>query len=219
MKKNLWIAGIFVVGLMMIVGIIRYIEVQKRENDSNWQIAKEIYKVENALKEVDADYECQSVAKVTPFPYTDSEGNTIVYYCIQTVYLENESGGYTGLDMNAISMVVDMTHIDNKREVMVNKYDALLCEIGNVFGCVKEQKIAQTKRAFFMDAVVFQLKGLRQTAPCIVLSAKKSLKICDVEQAFNRKRYSFVVIPYRAENVKMIKDAYFDVMNTELEIK
>lgn len=131
MKKNLWIAGIFVVGLMMIVGIIRYIEVQKRENDSNWQIAKEIYKVENALKEVDADYECQSVAKVTPFPYTDSEGNTIVYYCIQTVYLENESGGYTGLDMNAISMVVDMTHIDNKREVMVNKYDALLCEIGD----------------------------------------------------------------------------------------
>ena len=91
--------------------------------------------------------------------------------------------------------------------------------VRNVFGCVKEQKIAQTKRAFFMDAVVFQLKGLRQTAPCIVLSAKKSLKICDVEQAFNRKRYSFVVIPYRAENVKMIKDAYFDVMNTELEIK
>ena len=130
-KKILWIAGISVVGLMMIVGILRYIEVQKRENDPNWQIAKEIYKVENALKEVDADYECQSVAKVTPFPYTDSEGNTIVYYCIQTVYLENESGGYTGLDMNAISMVVDMTHIDNKREVMVNKYDALLCEIGD----------------------------------------------------------------------------------------
>ena len=41
-KKNLWIVGIFVVGLMMIVGIIQYIEVQKRENDPNWQIAKEI---------------------------------------------------------------------------------------------------------------------------------------------------------------------------------
>ena len=91
--------------------------------------------------------------------------------------------------------------------------------VRNVFGCVKEQKIDQTKRAFFMDAVVFQLKGLRQTAPCIVLSTKKSLKIRDVEQAFNRKRYSYIVIPYRAENVKMIKDAYFDVTNTELEIK
>ena len=130
-KKKLWIAGIFVVGLMMIVGIIRYIEVQKRENDPNWQIAKEIYKVENALKEVDADYECQSVAKVTPFPYTDSEGNAIVYYCIQTVYLENESGDDTRLDINAISMVVDMTQIENKRECKVNRYDAYLCELGD----------------------------------------------------------------------------------------
>ena len=60
-KKKLWIAGIFVVGLIMIVGIIRYIEVQKRENDPNWQIAKESYRVENALKEVDEDYECQYV--------------------------------------------------------------------------------------------------------------------------------------------------------------
>lgn len=130
MKKNLlWIAGIFVVALVLIVGIVRYIEVQKRENDPNWQIAKEIYRVENALKEVDADYECQSVAKVTPFPYTDSEGNTIVYYCIQTAYLENESGGNTGLDMNAISMVVDPELIENKRDCKVNEYDAFLCEL------------------------------------------------------------------------------------------
>ena len=118
-------------GLMMIDGIIRYIEVQKRESDPNWQIAKEIYKVENTLKEVDEDYECQSAAKVTPFPYTDSEGNAIVYYCIQTVYLENKSGDYTGLDINAISMVVGMTQIENKRECMVNEYDAFLCELGD----------------------------------------------------------------------------------------
>ena len=129
-KKLLWIAGIFVVVLVLIVGIVRYIEVQKRENDPNWQIAKEIYKVENALKEVDEDYECQSVAKVTPFTYTDSEGNTIVYYCIQTAYLENESGDYTGLDMNAIGIVVDMTQIENKQECKVNEYDAFLCELG-----------------------------------------------------------------------------------------
>ena len=129
-KKILWIAGILIVGLMMIDGIIRYIEVQKRESDPNWQIAKEIYKVESALKEVDEDCECQSVSKVTPFTYTDSEGNTIVYYCIQTAYLENESGDDTGLDMNAIGMVVDMTQIENKQECKVNEYDAFLCEQG-----------------------------------------------------------------------------------------
>ena len=129
-KKILWIAGILIVGLMMIDGIIRYIEVQKRESDPNWQIAKEIYKVESALKEVDEDCECQSVSKVTPFTYTDSEGNTIVYYCIQTAYLENESGDDTGLDMNAIGMVVDPELIENKRDCKVNEYVAFQCEIG-----------------------------------------------------------------------------------------
>ena len=130
-KKILWIAGILVVVLVLIVGIVRYIEVQKRENDPNWQIAKEIYKMENALKEVDEDYECQSVAKVTPFPYTDSEGNTIVYNCIQTAYLENEFGDHTGLDINAIGMVIDPELIGNKRECRVNEYDAFLCELGD----------------------------------------------------------------------------------------
>lgn len=130
-KKILWIVGILVVSLVLIVGIMRYIDVQKRENDPNWQLAKEIYKVGNALKEVDADYECQSVAKVTPFTYTDSEGNTIVYYCIQTACLENESGDDTGLDMNAIGMVIDPELIGNKLECRVNEYDAFLCELGD----------------------------------------------------------------------------------------
>ena len=130
-KKILWIVGILAVSLVLIVGIMRYIDVQKRENDPNWQIAKEIYKMENALKEVDEDYECQSVAKVTPFTYTDSEGNTIVYYCIQTAYLENESGDNTGLDMNAIGMVTYPELIENKRECRVNEYDAFLCELGD----------------------------------------------------------------------------------------
>ena len=130
-KKILWIAGISVVALVLIVGIVRYIEVQKRENDPNWQIAKEIYKVESALKEVDEDCECQSVSKVMPFTYTDSEGNTIVYYCIQTAYLENESGDDTGLDMNAIGMVIDADQIETRRKCMVNEYNAFLCEIGD----------------------------------------------------------------------------------------
>ena len=130
-KKILWIAGIFVVALVLIVGIVRYIEVQKRENDPNWQIAKEIYKMENALKKVDEDYECRSVAKVTPFTYTDSEGNTIVYYCCQTAYVSNESGEYAGLNMDAIGLVIDISQIESKRECTVNEYDAFQSVIGD----------------------------------------------------------------------------------------
>ena len=130
-KRLLLIAGICIMSLVLFVGIARYRAVQKRESDPNWQIAKEIYKVENALQEVDEDYECQSVSKVTPFTYTDSEGNTIIYYCIQTAYLENESGGNTGLDMNAIGIVVDPEQMENRRECKVNEYDAFLCEQGD----------------------------------------------------------------------------------------
>lgn len=130
-KKILWIAGICMMSLVLIVGIARYNTIPKPETDLNWQIAKEIYKVENALKEVDEDYEFQSVSKVTPFTYTDSEGNMIIYYCIQTANLENESGGNTGLDMNAIGMVIDPKLIENKWECKVNEYDAFLCEQGD----------------------------------------------------------------------------------------
>ena len=130
-KKVLLGIGIAILLLVLILGITRYMEIQKCQTDSNWQVAKEIYKIENALKEVDEGYECQSVSKVTPFTYTDSEGNTIVYYCIQTAYLENESGDDTGLDMNAIGMVIDVDQIENRRECMVNEYDAFRCKIDN----------------------------------------------------------------------------------------
>lgn len=128
-KKILWIAGLVVVGLVVTVGIVRYSEIKNCRTDPNWEIANEIYKVEKALKEVDEDYACESISKVTPYTYSDSEGNIIIYYCCQTDYLENESGDYTGLDMNAIGLVVDLEMIGNKRECKVNEYDAILCEM------------------------------------------------------------------------------------------
>lgn len=130
-KRLLLIAGIWIMSLVLFIGIARYSEIQKMESDPDWQIAKEIYKLENALKEVDEGYECQSVSKVTPFTYTDSEGNAIIYYCIQTAYLENESGDDLGLDMKAIGMVVDPDQIENKQGCKVNEYDALLFDLGD----------------------------------------------------------------------------------------
>ena len=130
-KKILWITGLFIIVSVMIVGIMQYIEMQRRERDPAWDVATEIYKVENALKEVDEEYKCQSVSKVTPLTYTDSEGNAIVYYCCQTAFLENESDDDTGLDMNAISMVIDMILVEDKRECKVNEDDACVCVLGD----------------------------------------------------------------------------------------
>ena len=57
-KKLLWCAGIVVLIVLVILGVCRYVEVRQRQTDSNWKIAEQIYNMENALKEVDEDYEC-----------------------------------------------------------------------------------------------------------------------------------------------------------------
>ena len=131
-KKLLWRTGIVVLVALIAFGVWRYIEVRNRQTDPNWKLAEQIYKMENALKKVDEDYACKSLSKVTPFSYTDSEGNIITYYCCQTSYLSDESGEYTGLNTDAIGMVIDFAKIENKRSCKVNAYDAFQCEMGKL---------------------------------------------------------------------------------------
>ena len=130
-KKVLWCAGVVVLIILVVLGILRYIEVRNRQTDPNWKLAEQIYKIENALKEVDEDYACKSLSKVTPFSYTDSAGNIITYYCCQTTYIEDEYGDDAGLNTDAIGMVIDFAQIQNRRDCKVNEYDAFRCEIGD----------------------------------------------------------------------------------------
>ena len=129
-KKLLCCGGIVALIVVLLLGICRYIELQQRQTDPNWKIAEQIYNVENALKEVDDDYECKSISKVTPYTYADSDGNTIVYYCCQTTYVEDEYGDNTGLNTDALGMVIDFARIENRRSCKVNEHDAFLCEMG-----------------------------------------------------------------------------------------
>ena len=128
-KKLLWCAGIIVLIVLVALGIWRHIEERNSQTDPNWKLAQQIYNMENSLKEVDEDYECQSVSKVTPFTYTDLEGNSIVYYCCQTTYIENEYGDDTGLNTDAIGLAIDFAKIQNRQDCKVNEYDAFRCEI------------------------------------------------------------------------------------------
>ena len=56
-----------------------------------------------------------------------------LFWQAMSAYLENEFGDDTGLDMDAIGMVIDADQIENKRECKVNEYDAFLCELGGRF--------------------------------------------------------------------------------------
>ena len=129
-KKLLWGVGFFALIAVVVLGVWRHNEVRNRQTDPNWKLAQQIYNMENALRELDEDYEYKSLSKVTPFSYTDSEGNTIIYYCCQTSYLSDGSGEHTGLNTDAIGMVIDFTQIKNRRECKVNAYNAFQCEMG-----------------------------------------------------------------------------------------
>ncbi len=128
-KKLLWCTGIVVMVAVSILGIWRYVDVRNRQTDPNWKLAEQIYNMENALKEVDEDYECKSISKVTPYTYADSSGNTITYYCCQTTYISDEHKENTGVNTAAIGMVIDFAEIEKKRHCKVNEYDAFLCKI------------------------------------------------------------------------------------------
>ena len=131
MKKKLqWCIGSVILIALVVFGICRYFEMRNRQTDTNWKLAQQIYNMENALKEVDEDYECKSISKITPFTYTDSKGNSIVYYCCQTTYVEDEYGETTGLNTDAIGMVIDFARIQNRQDCKVNAYDAFRCEMG-----------------------------------------------------------------------------------------
>ena len=129
-KKFLCCGGVVALIIVLLLGIWRHIELQQRQTDPNWKLAEQIYNMENALKEVDKDYECKSISKVTPYTYADPDGNTIVYYCCQTTYIENGYGEDAGLNMDSIGMVIDFAKIENKRSCKVNEYDAFQCEMG-----------------------------------------------------------------------------------------
>ena len=131
MKKKLpWCAGIVVLIVLIALEVFRYIEVRHHQTDPNWKLAEQIFSIENALKEVDEDYTCKSISKVTPYTYADPDGNTIVYYCCQTTYIADEYGDNTKLNTDAIGMVIDFAQIRNRQDCKVNEYDAFQCEMG-----------------------------------------------------------------------------------------
>ena len=129
-KKLLWCVGIVVLIALVALGVCRYAEARHRQTDPNRKLAEQIYKIQNALKEFGEDYQCKSISKVTPYTYANSDGDTIVYYCCQTTYIEDEYSVDAGLNTEALGMVIDFAKIENMRSCKVNEYDAFRCELG-----------------------------------------------------------------------------------------
>ena len=127
-KKILLVTIICVSAIAITAGIVCGYRIYQRENDPYWQAAKEIYKVQTALQEVDEDWKLESLSSVSPFSYQGPDGTIINYYCCTTTYLNMEEAELDGLNNVALAQVVDVDTLENSRSCKVNSHEAVLGE-------------------------------------------------------------------------------------------
>ena len=131
-KKKILLAIIICISAVAITaGIVRGFRIYQRENDPCWQVAKEIYKVQTALQEVDEDWSLESLSSVYPLSYQDGKGNIINYYCCTSTYPNGEPTDFSGLNKTALSQVLDVDSLENPRNCKVNGMDGLWGELGD----------------------------------------------------------------------------------------
>ena len=128
MKKNTQRIVIALIVAVVAVGIAWGIKLYLREKDPRWQAAKEIYKVQTALQQVDENATLESMSEVRSFEITSPNNHTIYYYCTITSYLSEEPKEITGVNKTALSMVVDMDSLENTRDCRVGNLDAVMGE-------------------------------------------------------------------------------------------
>ena len=91
--------------------------------------------------------------------------------------------------------------------------------VNNIFGLIKEINYINLKKAFVINATIFSIKMLSITKPYLVLSNYKSLQKSQVNDAYNRKKHKYIIIPFSKSVEVMIKTKYKASTGLDLEIK
>ena len=128
MKKNVKRIVIAIIVALVAAGTAWGNKLHIREKDPRWQAAKEIYKVQTALQQVDENAKLEALSEVRSFEITSPNNPTIYYYCTITSYLSEEPKENTGLNKTALSMVVDVDSLENMRDCKVGNHDAVMGE-------------------------------------------------------------------------------------------
>ena len=128
-KKILKRIVIVLFSAVLIAGIAWGIKLYIREKDPRWQAAKEIYKVQTALQQVDENAKLESLSEVRSYEITSPNNPTIYYYCTITSYLIEEPEETTDLNKTVLSMVVDVDSLENRQDCKVGEQDAVMGEM------------------------------------------------------------------------------------------
>ena len=80
--------------------------------------------------------------------------------------------------------------------------------VRNIFGIIKEIEYVNIKKAFISDAIIFSLKMLGIHKKYLVISNYKSLQKSQIVDAYNRRKYKYLMIPFSTNVETMIKAKY-----------
>ena len=131
-KKILIVTIICVSAIAIAAGTAWGFRIYQREQDPYWQAAKEIYKVQTALQEVDEDWKLESLSEVRPFVIKGPNNVSINYYCCITSYLNEEPSELEGLNKTALDLIVDIDTLENRSDCNVGSWAGVQGELGGL---------------------------------------------------------------------------------------
>lgn len=135
-KKVLMSSLLFITIAIIGIGTVWIIRLYLREQDPQWQMAKEIYNIQAILQDTDENMKLESMSEVRQYEIKRPDGPSIFYYCCISGYLDEESAELIGLNKAAISLVVDVDALENCRNCKVSNSDAVMGEMyGKTYLC------------------------------------------------------------------------------------
>jgi len=130
-KKSLQRLFLIVCIAVIVIGVIWSVWLYQRERDPRLQAAREIYTVHKAIKELDENWELESLSEVYPYEIKSPDGPSIYYYCCVTIYPDESPNVNDGLNKVSISQVVDVDALENTVVCDINGYQGVLGEQGD----------------------------------------------------------------------------------------
>lgn len=125
MKKKLIIS---LIAVILVLGVAFAIGALVKENKDTPQDM--IIRIESAMKEVlgdDVKKQTETVVAGT-LKYADKEGNEIKYHILKTTYYKAEPSEITGLNVDALGVLINPDSANRCKEMKIKNLDAALYE-------------------------------------------------------------------------------------------
>ena len=115
-----------------------------------------------------------------------------------------------------IAIIMLLSSIKNIQWFDINNGDiTVYCP----FGIIKRVELNRIKKTFKTNATIYSIKIHQVRRPHIVLCLQKSVTKSRIENAYNRKKKPYIIIPYSTETEILICSEYKKLCGEELIIK